>query len=44
MKTASKLSLLTLLSFFFISLSAKGYKIGDTATDFSLKNVDDSMV
>ena len=44
MKTRSKLTLLTLLSFLSLSLFAQGYKPGDTATDFRLKNVDERMV
>ncbi|MEA4984159.1 Thiol-disulfide oxidoreductase ResA [bioreactor metagenome] len=44
MKTKSKLTLLTLLSVLSLSLYAQGYKPGDTATDFRLKNVDERMV
>ncbi|MDD2285302.1 MAG: thioredoxin family protein [Paludibacter sp.] len=44
MKTTSKLTLLTFLSFLTLSLYAQGYKPGDIATDFSLKNVDERMV
>lgn len=47
MKTTSRLLTLALLSFFWILGSAPAtaqYKIGDQAADFSLKNIDGSMV
>ena len=39
-------TLMVIVSLLFISpqLSAQGYKLGDKATDFSLRNVDDKMV
>jgi peroxiredoxin len=41
-----KYFLITLLTFSFLSFSSaqNGYKIGDKATDFSLKNIDGKMV
>lgn len=42
MKKVVLISLLTLLT--FVGLKAQGYKIGDVAADFTLKNVDGKMI
>ena len=42
MKRSFLVLILSILSFSFIY--ADGYKVGDKATDFSLKNVDGNMV
>ncbi|MDP3452163.1 MAG: thioredoxin family protein [Bacteroidales bacterium] len=45
MKTLQKIAgLLVVTLFAFNTLSAQGYKIGDQATDFKLKGVDNKMV
>lgn len=44
LQTACLLLVLIVLSSFSGINPAKGYKVGDLATDFSLKNIDDSMV
>ena len=46
MKLASVIMVIaaTIGSVFYNLTSSKGYKIGDTATDFSLKNIDGKMV
>jgi len=45
MKTIQKIAGLLLISLFTIgTLSAQGYKVGDSATDFKLKGVDNKMV
>ncbi len=45
MKTIQKIAGLLLISLFTMStLSAQGYKVGDAATDFKLKGVDNKMV
>jgi peroxiredoxin len=45
MKTIQKIAGLLLISLFTIgTLSAQGYKVGDAATDFKLKGVDNKMV
>jgi peroxiredoxin len=45
MKTLQKIAGLLLVTLFaFNTLSAQGYKIGDQATDFKLKGVDNKMV
>ncbi|PKO98349.1 MAG: thioredoxin family protein [Bacteroidetes bacterium HGW-Bacteroidetes-8] len=45
MKTIKKIAGLLLISLFtFSNLSAQGYKVGDAATDFKLKGVDNKMV
>lgn len=44
MKPSSKFVLMTILSVITLSINAQGYKPGDIATDFSLKNVDERMV
>jgi len=38
------IALLVFASFTFLLATAQGYKVGDVATDFRLKNVDNSMV
>ena len=45
MKTIQKIAGLLLISLFTMStLAAQGYKVGDAATDFKLKGVDNKMV
>ncbi|MDP3436491.1 MAG: thioredoxin family protein, partial [Bacteroidales bacterium] len=45
MKTIQKIAGLLLISLFTIgTLAAQGYKVGDAATDFKLKGVDNKMV
>jgi peroxiredoxin len=45
MKNITKIIVLTVTSLLaFYSLSAQGYKVGDIATDFSLKNIDGNKV
>jgi len=45
MKTIQKIAGLLLISLFTIGiLSAQGYKVGDAATDFKLKGVDNKMI
>lgn len=43
-KTLFILTLFTIVSAFTLKTSSEGYKIGDTATDFKLKNIDGKMV
>ncbi len=43
LKTLSLFVLVAVISAFTINTS-KGYKVGDTASDFKLKNIDDTMV
>jgi len=43
-KTILILSVFTILTAFTLKPTASGYEVGDTATDFKLKNVDGSMV
>lgn len=39
-----KITFLTLITFFTLSAFSQGYKVGDIASDFKLKNVDGKMV
>ena len=43
-KTLFILTIFTIVSAFTLKTSSEGYKIGDTATDFKLKNIDGKMV
>ena len=43
-KQIGTLMVIVSLLFMSLQLSAQGYKLGDKATDFSLRNVDDKMV
>ena len=44
LKIGFAILLFTAISAFTLQSSSEGYKIGDTATDFNLKNVDNNMV
>lgn len=45
MNPINKILAITILSLFaFSSIGAQGYKVGDQATDFHLKNIDGNMV
>ena len=44
LKTIFLLSIFIIATAFTLKITSKGYKIGDTATDFKLKNIDEKMV
>ena len=44
LKTTALIIVIALTTAFTLKSTSDGYKIGDTATDFSLKNIDDKMV
>jgi len=44
LKTLLILSVLTIATAFTLKTTSEGYKVGDTATDFKLKNIDEKMV
>ena len=44
LKTIFLLSIFIIATAFTLKITSEGYKIGDTATDFKLKNIDEKMV
>ena len=44
LKTLLILTAFTVVTAFTLKTTSEGYKVGDTATDFKLKNIDEKMV